>query len=84
MAGEIIFYQLLFSIPGGKRQDNLNVVDAFKAKDYQYLSSPGDLSSIQKNRVLGLSLSRRGIRDLFCLPKMRIPVLQGIKMMLLP
>ncbi|WP_114662386.1 alkaline phosphatase [Polynucleobacter necessarius] len=47
-------YFLPTSIPGGKRQDNLNVVDAFKAKDYQYLSSPGDLSSIQKNRVLGL------------------------------
>ena len=39
---------------GGKRKDNVNVVDAFQLKGYQYISSPKDLNNIHKARVLGL------------------------------
>ena len=47
-------YFLPKAIAGGKRQDDLNVVDAFKAKGYQYIDSPAGLQSIQKRKVLGL------------------------------
>ena len=47
-------YFLPKAIAGGKRQDDLNVVDAFKAKGYQYIDSLAGLQSIQKRKVLGL------------------------------
>ena len=47
-------YFLPKTISGGKRLDDLNIVDAFKAKGYQYIDTPAGLQTIQKRRVLGL------------------------------
>ena len=47
-------YFLPKSISGGKRQDDKNIVDAFKAKGYQYVNTPAELNSLSTNKLLGL------------------------------
>jgi alkaline phosphatase len=39
---------------GGKRQDGQNIVEAFEAKGYQYINTPTELNSVNKNKLLGL------------------------------
>ena len=39
---------------GGKRKDGRNMIEAFQAKGYQYLSDPSELDDIRASRVLGL------------------------------
>lgn len=42
------------SAPGGKRQDGKNIIDSFKNKGYQYVSTPDELNSSQPSNLLGL------------------------------
>lgn len=47
-------YFLPNSLPGGKRQDGKNVIEAFKAKGYQYINTPEQLNQIKSIKLLGL------------------------------
>jgi alkaline phosphatase len=47
-------YFLPSSLPGGKRQDGKNVIEALQAKGYQYINAPGQLSKINSSKLLGL------------------------------
>lgn len=47
-------YFLPNSLQGGKRQDGINVVDAFKAKGYQYVDTPAELEKTTSTKLLGL------------------------------
>jgi alkaline phosphatase len=47
-------YFLPTTLPGGKRQDGKNVIEAFQAKGYQYINEPGQLKQIQSSKLLGL------------------------------
>lgn len=47
-------YFLPSSLPGGKRQDRKNVIEALQAKGYQYINAPGQLSKINSSKLLGL------------------------------
>ena len=47
-------YFLPSSLPGGKRQDGKNVIEALQAKGYQYINAPGQLSKINSSKILGL------------------------------
>lgn len=47
-------YFLPKSAPGGKRQDDKNMVEVFKAKGYQYINSPSELNLVRGNKLLGL------------------------------
>ena len=42
------------SLPGGKRQDGKNVIEAFQAKGYQYINTPEQLKQIKSSKLLGL------------------------------
>lgn len=42
------------SIPGGKRQDGKNMIEAFQAKGYQYINTPEQLKQIKSSKLLGL------------------------------
>lgn len=47
-------YFLPKAIAGGKRQDDQNMVEIFKSKGYQYISTPAQLNSVNQNKLLGL------------------------------
>ena len=47
-------YFLPNSLPGGKRQDGKNLIEAFQAKGYQYLNTPEQLKQIKSSKLLGL------------------------------
>ncbi len=47
-------YFLPSSLPGGKRQDGKNVIEAFQAKGYQYINTPEQLTKINSSKLLGL------------------------------
>ncbi|QWD90751.1 alkaline phosphatase [Polynucleobacter sp. MWH-Braz-FAM2G] len=47
-------YFLPSSLDGGKRQDGKNVIEAFKEKGYQYISTPEQLKRINTSKLLGL------------------------------
>jgi len=47
-------YFLPNSLPGGKRQDGKNVIEAFKVKGYQYINTPEQLNQIKSIKLLGL------------------------------
>ena len=50
-------YFLPSSLPGGKRQDGKNVIEALQAKGYQYINTPEQLNKINSSKVLGLFAS---------------------------
>jgi alkaline phosphatase len=50
-------YFLPRSVPGGKRQDSKNIVEAFQGKGYQYINTPAQLNQINSSQVLGLFAS---------------------------
>ncbi len=39
---------------GGKREDNQNIVEVFKARGYQFVNTPDQLDTIQSSKILGL------------------------------
>ena len=47
-------YFLPKTLIGGKRQDDQNMVEIFKAKGYQYISTPVELNLVRNNKLLGL------------------------------
>ena len=47
-------YFLPMSSKGGKRQDGMNVVEAFKNRGYQYVDSPSELEKASSVKLLGL------------------------------
>lgn len=47
-------YFLPNSLKGGKRQDGMNIVEAFKNKGYQYVNTPADLDKASSMKLLGL------------------------------
>ena len=53
MGGGLNFF-LPKTVAGGKRQDDQNIVEIFKAKGYQYISTPVELNLVRNNKLLGL------------------------------
>ena len=47
-------YFLPNTLPGGKRQDGKNLIEAFQAKGYQYINTPNQLNQIKASKLLGL------------------------------
>lgn len=47
-------YFLPSTLAGGKRQDGKNMIEAFQAKGYQYISTPNQLNQIKSSKLLGL------------------------------
>ena len=47
-------YFLPSTLAGGKRQDDKNMIEAFKAKGYQYINTPEQLNQIKSSKLLGL------------------------------
>ena len=47
-------YFLPSSVDGGKRQDGLNIIDAFIKKGYQYVDNPTKLENASDSKLLGL------------------------------
>lgn len=47
-------YFLPNSFEGGKRQDGMNVVEAFKNKGYQFVNTPAELEKASSVKLLGL------------------------------
>lgn len=47
-------YFLPGSVAGGKRQDGLNIIDAFIRKGYQYVDNPAELENASNSNLLGL------------------------------
>lgn len=48
-------YFLPKSMPGGKRQDSKNVIEALQSKGYQYINTPAELLTVSANqKLLGL------------------------------
>lgn len=47
-------YFLPNSLKGGKRQDGMNIVEAFKNRGYQYVDTPAELEKASSVKLLGL------------------------------
>jgi alkaline phosphatase len=54
LLGGGVNYFLPNSSKGGKRQDGMNVIEAFKSKGYQYVDTPSELDKAGGTRLLGL------------------------------